>query len=131
MPNAPVGLRPPSVPPTPFLSDPDSLVVPMTPYLPALYCNNRGGKCLTHVGTEGSVSWAGVRSVVGLSSKRFSPPLAEPRSRQGPFAPLALPSFFTTMDPSDSRAGQFSVMSSQELLDANAPSPSTRTGLPG
>jgi hypothetical protein len=27
----------------------------MTPSLLALYCNKRGGKCLSHIGTEGAI----------------------------------------------------------------------------
>src|SRR5262249_11475069 len=58
--------------------------------------------------------------VVGISSKRISPPLVETRSWQGPLAPQALPWFLATMDPSDSPAGRTLVMFSHGPL---VPSP--------
>lgn len=54
----PVGLRPPSVPPTPerfnVCLNGDCLVFSTVTYLLALYSNKRGGKCLSYVGTEGN-----------------------------------------------------------------------------
>ena len=51
--------------------------------------------------------------------------------RQGPFAPLELPSFDATMNPSDSRRGQNAVMSSRVPLSRLPSSRDTSPGLSG
>ena len=60
---------------------------------------------------------SGTSVQAGLSS------WVDTRSRQGSFAPPALPSFIATMNPSDSRIRRTSVMSSDGSLSATAQSP--------
>ena len=50
---------------------------------------------------------------------------------QGPFAPPALPGFFTTTNPSDSRSGHLAVIYSRQALSPSASADDgTRSGLP-
>jgi hypothetical protein len=82
--------------------------------------------------------------VVGLAASRHSSRLTGPHPQRGPFAPRALPRFFATMDPSDSRRSRAAVMSSRpalapplpprrvsqvpRLISPHAPSPITPEG---